>query len=430
MPKNLINIGLLGLGTVGSGVVKILQRNREQIEKKIGSAFCLKKILVRDMERVRDLKFETGVITSDPKDILNDPEIDLVVEVIGGLKPASDYIKEALSRRKFVITANKDLMAQEGAALLRLAKEKERNIYYEASVGGGIPLIRPLKHSLAANRIARLIGIVNGTTNYILTKMTLEDFEFETALAEAQAKGFAEADPDSDLEGKDAAYKLAIIAGLAFNSQIAISDLQVEGIKGVTRRDILYAKELGYVIKLLAIGENVNGGLSLGVHPTLLPDTHPLAAVYYEFNAVFVEADAVGEVMFYGPGAGGLPTGSAVVADIIDAARSMNNLLENGVHEVSFEKKPVLPANRRISRFYLRLHAYDRPGVFASLATAFGSEQVSLDMIIQKRSDAGMAEIVLITHDVTEESFDNALSCIRALQSIQKVNSVFRVIER
>ncbi|NLC51239.1 MAG: homoserine dehydrogenase, partial [Firmicutes bacterium] len=343
MGKEITNIGLLGLGTVGTGVVKILQKNGERITTKAGSTLRLKKVLVRDPNKSRDVELEPGVLTDNPQEVLNDEEIDLVVEVMGGIEPAREYIRKALQNGKYVVTANKDLIAQYGSELFRLAKEKKCNIYYEASVGGGIPLIRPLKHCLAANRITRLMGILNGTTNYILTKMSLEGMDYAAALSEAQAKGFAEADPSNDLEGKDAAYKLAILSSLAFSTQVSMENLQVEGITGVTQRDILYAKELGYVIKLLAVGEDRGDGLSMGVHPTLVPDTHPLTSVYYEFNALFVEGDAVGEVMFYGPGAGELPTGSAVVADIIDAARAINHAVEDGVHEVSFNRRPVLP---------------------------------------------------------------------------------------
>ncbi|HHT46575.1 MAG TPA: homoserine dehydrogenase, partial [Firmicutes bacterium] len=354
----------------------------------------------------------------------------VIVETIGGIDRAHKYIEEALLHKKFVITANKDLMATAGDDLLLLAQKQGLNIYYEASVGGGIPLIRPLKHSLGGNRINRILGIINGTTNYILTRMSLENMDFNTALAEAQAKGFAEQDPASDLEGKDAAYKLCILSRLAFNSRVRFEDIYIQGIEGLSKRDVFYAGELGYTIKLLAIGEEVQGGLVLRVHPTLIPLAHPLASVLNENNALFVVGDAVGEVMFYGPGAGSLPTGSSIVADLIDVARNINHQVENSIIENNFQDKRIVSMDELHSAFYLRLQAKDEPGVFASLATAFGGEQVSLDMIIQKRSVRGMAEIVLVTHKVEEKRFNAALRSIQRSPAINKINSVFRVIEK
>ncbi|MGI5876300.1 MAG: homoserine dehydrogenase [Dethiobacteria bacterium] len=429
MSKKIIKIGLLGLGTIGGGTFKILQLNEEQITRRAGAKLKVKKILVRNLERPRTVEVAPELLTTDPHEILDDPEIDVVVELIGGVGDARRYIEAALRAKKFVITANKDLMATHGYELLTLAKECGSNIYYEASVGGGIPLIRPLKHSLGANRITRIMGIINGTTNYILTKMSLEEMDFETALAEAQAKGFAEQDPTNDIEGRDAAFKLCILSGIAFNSHISIDDVYIEGINGISKRDIFYARELGFAIKLLVIGEQLETGLALKVHPTLIPLTHPLSAVLYENNALFVVGNAVGEVMFYGLGAGSLPTGSSVVADLIDVARNINHQVENGIMEMDFQDKKILPREELTSAFYLRLQAKDQPGVFANLATAFGDEGVSLDMIIQKRSVGGQAEIVLITHAVVEKFFNNAVATIQRFPTINKINSIFRVIE-
>jgi homoserine dehydrogenase len=430
MGKNTIKVGFLGMGTVGSGVLKILEMNGEQVNIRAGAIIEVKKILVRDLQKERPVKVDRQLLTTNPKEILHDPEIDVIVEVIGGIEDSRKYIEEALQHKKFVITANKDLMATAGVELLLLAKEQGRNIYYEASVGGGIPLIRPLKHSLGANKIIRLLGIINGTTNYILTKMSLENMEFEVALAEAQARGFAEQDPTSDLEGKDAAYKLCILAGLAFNSHVRFEDIYVQGISNISKRDVFYARELGFAIKLLAIGEETEKGLALRVHPTLIPLNHPLAAVYYENNALFVVGNAVGEAMFYGLGAGAMPTGSSVVADLIDVARNINHQVENGIMEIDFQTKNIVSMEELLSAFYLRLQAVDEPGVFASLATAFGSERVSLDMILQKRSVEGMAEIVLVTHVVEEKFFNLALEKIQRSPAIKKINSVLRVIEK
>ena len=431
MAKRTIKVGLLGLGTVGAGVYQLLQMNSEQINRRAGAQIEIKKILVRNKQRKRDAGVDPLLLTTNPWEILHDPEIDVIVEVIGGMQESRTYIEEALRHKKFVITANKDLMATAGAELLSMAREEGLNIYYEASVGGGIPLIRPLKYSLGANKIERIIGIINGTTNYILTKMSLEEMEFETALAEAQAKGFAEQDPSNDLEGKDAAYKLCILAGLAFSSWVRFEDIYIQGIRGISKRDVFYARELGFTIKLLAIGEEIAGsGLALRVHPALLPLTHPLASVFYENNALFVVGNAVGEVMFYGLGAGAMPTASSVVADLIDVARNINHQVENGIMEADFQHKKLVSMEALSSAFYLRLQAKDEPGVFASLATAFGKEGVSLDMILQKRSIAGVAEIVLVTHVVEEKNFNRALGQIQRTPAIKKINSVLRVIER
>jgi homoserine dehydrogenase len=430
MGKKIIKVGLLGLGTVGAGLIKILQINEEQVTQRAGSKIEIKKILVRDLHRARGVEVNGDLLTTDPREILDDPEIDVVIELIGGIDESRKYIEGALRNKKFVITANKDLMATAGAELLLMAREEGRNIYYEASVGGGIPLIRPLKHSLGANKIIRLLGIINGTTNYILTKMSIDNMDFDAALAEAQAKGFAEQDPANDLEGKDAAYKLCILAGLAFNSKVSFEDIYVQGINGISSRDVFYARELGYDIKLLAIGEELEKGLALRVHPTLIPIKHPLSAVLYENNALFVVGNAVGEVMFYGLGAGSMPTGSSVAADLIDAVRSINHQVENGIMEVNFQGKPIISMDELPSSFYLRLQAVDQSGVFASLATIFGSENVSLNMILQKHSVEGMAEIVLVTHATEEKNFNLALERIKQTSAVKKINSVFRVIEK
>ena len=427
--KETVKVGLLGLGTVGAGVMKILQMNEEQVRSRAGINIAVKKILVRDLKKARAVNVDPSLLTTDVAEILNDPEIDVIVELMGGLA-VREYVEEALHRKKFVITANKDLMATAGASLLRLARDNGRNIYYEASVGGGIPLIRPLKHSLGANKILRLVGIINGTTNYILTRMDLENMEFADALAEAQARGFAEQDPGNDLEGIDAAYKLCILAGLAFNSQVQFDTVNVEGISNLKQRDILYARELGFTVKLLAIGEERAEGLTLRVHPALVPLTHPLAGVLYENNALYVEGNAVGEVMFYGPGAGAMPTGSSVVADLIDVARNINHQVENGIMETDFLDKKVVPLEELESAFYLRLLAEDQSGVFAGLANAFSKEKVSLDMIIQKRSREGEAEIVLVTHPEKEKSFNAALTNIQKYSGIKAIKSVYRVIRK
>ncbi len=434
MQRQVMNIGLLGLGTVGSGVLQLITNNRWEITAKTGVKTQVTKALVRSLDKERPILNQyknTGLeLTTDPAEILNDPDIDIVVEVMGSVKTAKDYISQALKNGKYVVTANKDLIAQHGYELFTLAKKHQRSIYYEASVGGGIPLIRPLKNCLAANKIQSLMGIINGTTNYILTQMTLYEKDFATALAEAQAKGFAEQEPSSDLEGRDAAYKLAILASLAFSSRINVNQVYTESINEISVRDIMYAKQLGFVIKLLAIGEETTDGLTLRVHPTLVPTNHPLASVQNEFNALFLEGDAVGEVMFYGRGAGSMPTASAVVADIIEVVRSINHEVRNGSIETTYTAKPVIPMQEQTSKFYLRLKAADQSGVFGSVATEFGSEDVSLDLIIQNQRELGVAEIVLVTHDVREEKFYRALENIKKLTSIRNISNIIRVLER
>ncbi len=423
-----IGIGLLGMGTVGGGVASLLQVNEGSIRDKAGSLFNIKKVLVRDPAKTRTAELPSSHFTSDVQEILQDPEIELVVELLGGIEPARDYIKEALQKGKYVVTANKDVMAKYGTELLSLARENNSAIFYEASAGGGIPLVRPLQHCLAANRIHRFMGIINGTTNYILTRMSLEGMEFADALQEAQDKGFAEADPSSDLEGWDAAYKLVILSRLAFGGTAGMDDVYMQGIDDVSAQDLEHARSLGYTIKLLAVGEMIDERLSMRVFPALLPLKHPLSSVYNEFNALFVEGNAVGEVMFYGKGAGAMPTASAVVSDMIDASRCLNYGITNGLADLRLKDIPVIPGDEMTSSFYLRLQAEDKPGVFASLANTFGNEEVSLDMILQDRSEGGTAEIVLVTHDVRESNFFKALSTIREMPHIRQINGVFRVV--
>ncbi len=429
--KATINLGLLGLGTVGSGTLELIRRNGADITRKTGVKIHTTGALVRTLDKQRPISADNDLkLTTNADDILNDPNIDIIVELIGGINPAKEYITRALQNGKHVVTANKDLLAQHGYELFNIAKENNRSIYYEASVGGGIPLIRPLKNCLAANKIENLMGIINGTTNYILTQMTKYEKEFAVALKEAQEAGFAEADPSSDLEGRDAAYKLSILASLAFNSRVDINDVHTESIKGISVRDIMYAKQLNFVIKLLAIGEETENGLALRVHPTLVPNNHPLASVQNEFNALFLTGDAVGEVMFYGKGAGSFPTASAVVADIMEAVRKISGQVQNGNIETTFDTKPIISMEEQTSRFYLRLKANDQSGVFGRVATALGDENVSLDMILQNQRSDGRAEIVLITHDTKEENFYRALDKIKILDGISTINNVIRVLER
>lgn len=403
-------------------------KNKGLIEKRLGLELCLERVLDKDLSRAEKIGFDQNRVTTDPSLVLDDPSIKIVIELIGGIEPARTFITRALKNGKFVVTANKDLMARHGQELLVLARENNSNIFYEGSVGGGIPLIRSLRHSLIADRIHRVVGIVNGTTNYIFTRMAVDDLNLQEALAEAQKLGFAEANPTNDVEGLDAAYKLVVLAGLVFGIRVDPDDIYIQGITRVAREDIAYARELGYSIKLLAIGEQLPAGLALRVHPALVPLDHPLSSVLYEFNAVFIEGDAVGELMYYGRGAGAKPTATAVLADVAEAARSIQSPQADRTLENSSREARLVPVSELINRFYLRFLAEDRPGVFAALANAFGDEMVSLDMVIQKRRVGPMAEIVLVTHKVHEAAFQRALEKAMKIEAIKPNPSMLRLL--
>jgi homoserine dehydrogenase len=428
MGNESVKIGLIGLGTIGAGVVELFKQNGSKISEQIDLNLILEKVADRDLSRAQGFELADGVMTAEASEVIDNPEIDIVIELIGGINPARDFITRALENGKYVVTANKDLMATYGRELFALARKHNRNIFYEASVGGGIPLIRPLKQSLVADRLHRIIGIVNGTTNYIFTRMTTDNLDLKEALAEAQKLGFAEPDPTNDIEGRDAVYKLVIMAGLAFGQSIAPDQVYVQGISGVTFQDITYARELGYAIKLLAIGEKLPSGIALRVHPALVSHEHPLASVRNEFNAIFIEGEAVGDVMLYGRGAGAKPTATAILADVAEAARSIRQQTNGGVVEKIAVQSATVPITELYSRFYLRILADDRPGVFASLGNAFGDEQVSLDMVIQKRRVGGLAEIVLVTHDVKEDAFQNAFSKVMQIPAVKPEPSMIRLL--
>jgi homoserine dehydrogenase len=428
MEKDTVRIGLLGTGTIGSGVVALLKLNNKRINEKIGLNLVLERVADQDPARLKSLELSQDQLTTEASLVLDDPEIDIIIELIGGVEPARNFITRALKNGKYIVTANKDLMAAHGEEILTLARQKNLNVFYEASVGGAIPLIRPLKHSLVADRIKRIVGIVNGTTNYIFTRMGQDNLNFDLALSEAQKRGFAEAVPTNDIMGLDAVYKLAILAGLAFGKRVSPEQIFVQGINGVTHEDIVYAREIGYAVKLLAIGEELPDGLALRVHPALVPQDHPLASVSYEFNAIFIEGEAAGEVMFYGRGAGAMPTATAVLADVAEAARCICHQPACSVIEKITGMANLVPIDSLSTRFYLRFLAEDRPGVFAALANAFGDEQVSLDMVIQKRRVNDSAEIVLVTHVVREDAFQKALTKVMRLPVIKPNPSMIRLL--
>lgn len=427
MSEKVINIGLLGLGTVGRGVYRILKENGDIIGQRAGVGIRVKKVLVRDIAKNRGIDVEEGILTGDVNDILNDPEINIVVELLGGVSPAFEYSLAALSRSKSLVTANKDVIAVRGRELFNAAAKHGCDLFFEGSVAGGIPIIGPLKDSLAANRIRQIIGIVNGTTNYMLTRMSKEGLPFDEVLKEAQALGYAEADPAADVGGFDAARKIAILASIAFNTRVTLSDVFVEGITRITAEDIVYAAEFGYTIKLLGIAKEIAEGVEVRVHPALLPNNHPLAAVNDVYNAIFVQGDAVGEVMFYGRGAGEFPTASAVVADIINAARNITRNVPGIVGCTCFDDKPVKPMGATSTRYYIRLRVADRPGVLAGIAYVFGDNEVSLASVIQKHSTGKAAEIVLITHEVPEKNLQNSLKTLQDLPIVFQISNVIRV---
>ena len=427
MMKEAIKIGLLGSGTVGSGVVRVLKENMEEITARVGTHLVLAKVLVRDKKKPRP--YLDGIeLTDRVEDILEDEEISVVVEVMGGLHPAKEYMLRAMEAGKSVVTANKDVVAQFGQELFDMAEKHDVDFRFEASVGGGIPIILPLKQCLTANRISEVLGIVNGTTNYMLTKMSEEGMSYDDVLKEAQEKGYAEANPSADVDGLDAARKAAILSSIAFNMRISLADVSVEGITKITPEDISYAKNLGYVVKLLAIGKETDDGINVRVHPVFLPKEHPLASVNGVYNAIFVRGNAIGEAMFYGPGAGSLPTASAVVADIIDVSRDIVTHSFGRLNCTCYREKVLCPIEKTQSSYYVRLLVEDKPGVLGAIATAFGNADVSLQSVIQtQRNGNEQAEIVAITHCVSHANILAALGVLKALPVVSEVRNLIRV---
>ena len=418
-----MQIGILGLGTVGAGVVELIEKNNDTIAKRIGNRINIKRVLIKDLDKERPALVK-GKITNKFEDILKDEDISIVVEVMGGEEPAHTYIREALSRRKHVITANKEVISKHGKELLELSAEKDVNLLFEASVGGGIPIIRPMKQCLSANEIKKIMGILNGTTNYILSQMTEKGKSFSDALKEAQLEGYAESDPTNDVKGFDAARKLAILSSIAFNTRITPEQVYTEGIDSISPMDIQYAREMGQVIKLIAIGKRLENNVEVSVTPVLLREDHPLASVAGTFNAIMVEGDAVGPVMFYGLGAGKMPTASAVVADIMEAIKNKNG---SKLHCTCYNHLNVMDAGAATTSFYLRLRDFDKPGVLSKIAGAFGENQISLSKVFQKNTMNGTAEIVMVTYDVPFKNLQEALSEIKAYKQVVEISTVIRV---
>lgn len=424
-----LHVGMLGLGVVGGGVYRILTERADHVAARMDRPVRLVSILVRNPSKPRSVSVEPGLLTDDPRKVLDDPSIAVVIEALGGEYPAVDYLRRALEHGKCVITANKEVMAKHGPELLALAAQNGVDIAFEASVGGGIPLIGPFRQDLAPNRILGIQAILNGTTNYILTRMTEDGSSFADALQEAQRLGYAEPDPTNDVDGIDAAYKLAILSTLAFQAPVRPEDIYTEGIRHLAAKDLRYAQEMGYRLKLLCVARDGAEGVQARVHPALLSRQHPLAQVDGVFNAVLVRGDLVGDVLFYGRGAGAEPTGSAMVADLI----ALGQGLTNGGGPLSpvhlSEARPLVPMDAVQSRYYLRMEVDDRPGAVAQIARILGNAGISIASVMQKEvgSAAGSAEMVIMTHPAAEGVMRKAKRGMAALSVVREIGGFLRV---
>jgi homoserine dehydrogenase len=426
MVAEVVRVGLLGCGNVGGPLVELVQAHAGEIAGRTGVHLEIVRVAVRSLSKERNVELPEGALTTDAADIVADPGVDVVVEVMGGIEPARTLILAALANGKPVVTGNKELLANVGAELFDAADAAGKDLLFEAAVAGGIPLIRPLRESLVGERIERVLGIVNGTTNYILTRMTEDGAEYGDALAEAQRLGYAERDPTADVEGFDAGAKAAIIASIAFGARVVAGDVYHEGISGITPSDIAYAGKLGYVVKLLAIADRAaDGSIGVRVHPSLVPTTHPLASVRDSYNAVFVEGEAVGNLMFYGRGAGGFPSASAVLGDLIDAAAN----LRKGAHASlgSLTAAPMRSIDDACSEYYLNVEVADRPGVLAAVAGAFGDHAVSI-RAMEQEGLGDEARLVFITHTAVERDVQATLHDLRELDAVKRIVSVLRVV--
>lgn len=421
-----IGVALLGCGVVGSSVARLLAEKAPEYQALLGRPLELVGAAVRDVRKSRGGGVDPALMTANAGDLVLNPDVQVVVEVMGGVEPAKDLLLSAIKAGKQVVTANKELIARHGREIFAAAREAGVGVYYEGAVAGGIPIILPLRRSLAANSIDGVFGIVNGTTNYILTRMSEEGAAYADVLAEAQTLGYAEADPASDVEGHDAAYKIALLAGLITGKRVPIEQVGREGITSITPADLRYARDLGYTVKLLALARRQGDRIEVGVHPTMIPLSHPLAAIRLVTNAVAVKGDAVGEVVFSGPGAGGMPTASAVVADVLGAAEALagpSPLM--APHDG--QDADLVPQREVTTAFYLRLTADDKPGVLGALGTRFGTHGVSIRLFVQREAAGGKAELVFVTHPVAEGAFRDAIAKISNHSAIQSVECVIRV---
>ncbi|MBP7907054.1 MAG: homoserine dehydrogenase [Lachnospira sp.] len=421
-----IYAAILGAGTVGTGVYKLCQSMKDDVISKTGAELVVKKVLVRNLDKDRD-PIDRELLTDNWKDIIEDKDIEIVIELMGGTTPAKQYILEALEAGKQVVTANKDLLAEHGEEVMGMADKMHADLQFEAAVAGAIPIIRPLKQSMAGNNITEIIGIVNGTTNYILTKMTESGMNYKDALAKATELGYAEADPTADVEGYDAGRKMAIMSSIAFNSRVTFNQVYTEGITKITAEDIKYAKEFGYVIKLLGLARNTPDGIEVKVHPMLIDENHPLATVRDSFNAVFVHGEASDDTMFMGRGAGQMPTASAVMGDIIDVCR---NIVHGSCGKIGcscYKELPVKDISETRSKFFLRIEALDKQGVLANIASVLGNNDVSIAQVVQKSRKDGVAELVIITDVVAEKNFNDAMTVFNGLSVVKEIAGVIRV---
>lgn len=418
-----VGIGLIGFGTVGTGMVRLLLQNGELLQQRTGCRLLLRRIADLDLDRDRGVEVPREVLTTDALEVIEDPGVDLIVELIGGIEPAKGYILQALERGKPVVTANKALLAQHGRELFQKALQKGVPLGFEASVGGGIPVIRALREGLVGDKVEAILGILNGTSNYILTKMTEEGTDFKRALLQAQRLGYAEADPSLDVDGVDAAHKIAILASFAFGGWIDFERVYVEGIRGISSLDIQFSREFGYRVKLLAIAKRDGDRVELRVHPTLIPEGHLLAQVQGVYNAIYIVGDATGPTLLYGQGAGGAPTGSAVVSDLVEIVRG-----KEALRPPSLESPPVKDMEDLRCSYYLRFSAVDRPGVLSKISGVLGKNDISIASVIQKgRTKRGAVPIVMMTHDALERNVRRALKEIDTLDVIKDSTKLIRV---
>jgi homoserine dehydrogenase len=429
-----IKIALLGFGTVGMGVYELLQKNAELIKERVGIKPVVKRILVRDLKKKREVEVERGLLTNDVDDVLNDPEISIVCEVMGGIEPAKSYVLKALQKGKEVVTANKAILAQHGNEIWEEARRRKRFLGFEASVGGGIPVIKTLKEALIGNNIKSIIGIINGTTNYVLTRMLENNLNFKDALKSAQAKGYAEADPTLDIKGIDSAHKISILASLAFGFYIPVSEVYTEGIDEIDLMDLKFAKDFGYIVKLLAFARRKKGKIEVRVHPALIPENHVLTSVRLNYNALYITGDFVGDILLYGLGAGREPTASAVVSDIIDA-----------IEYSYFGKKPFIkypltknnnffnirPIEDVEFKYYFRFSAIDKPGVLSKISGILGKYNISIASVVQigRQKKRGSVPVVMLTHETKEKNVLKALQEIDKLDVVTAPTKKFRILE-
>lgn len=424
-----IKVGLMGFGTVGTGVVRLVDSYKEDFFNQTGSVIEVSRILVRNPEKERSVFVNSDIVTTDPRELIYDQEVEVIIEVMGGIEPARTYILEAIEQGKHIVTANKDLMAIHGEELIKKAREHGCDLFYEASVAGGIPIINAIVEGFSSDRITKIMGIVNGTTNYILTKMSHEQASFDEVLQEAQQLGYAEADPTSDVEGLDAARKMAILSSLGFHVGMNLEDVSVRGISKVTLEDIKYGEQLGYTMKLIGIAKKDDELIEVSVEPTFVKNTHPLANVNGVFNAVYVYGEAVGETMFYGPGAGELPTATAVLSDLVTVVKNIKLGVNGRNMATPYNVKKLKREEEIYAKYFIRLIVNDESGVLAQIAKLMAEEKISLEKVLQEPypSNPKKAELILVTHQASKKCINNVLAAFENVDYIEKVKSCYRV---